>query len=136
MEARLYRRRAIGAATAIQAAWRGHTARAVAAQLRQERAATRLQATWRMHRQRAAYQLHRRFVLSWWWLRPGSSGMLAAALVLPRLTPHPARCLWCRRSRAATTIQSYIRMRQQRRRFIRWVWRVRGRSRDYARPAL
>ena len=43
-----------------QAAWRGHTARQLAQQLRQDRAATRLQAAWRMHRQRSAYLLQRR----------------------------------------------------------------------------
>jgi myosin-5 len=44
----------------LQAAWRGHRARQLAQQLRQDRAATRLQAAWRMYRQRSAYLLQRR----------------------------------------------------------------------------
>jgi myosin-5 len=60
MEARRQLRTARAAATTIQAAWRGHTARAAAGQLRRERAAVRLQAAWRMHSARSAYRLQRR----------------------------------------------------------------------------
>jgi hypothetical protein len=50
----------VSPAVLSQAAWRGHKARQLVQQRRQDRAATKLQAAWRMHRQRSAYLLQRR----------------------------------------------------------------------------